>query len=105
MEDIIRLEITEMPWMCRVKLRSRVSNEKLQQWSIESVSGVVRRGRLSWCGYVERKEKNSSVSKCREIQVIGVRGRCRSKKTWIEGIKEDMKKLDIENSDSLDREE
>ena len=45
------------------------------------------------------------MSKCREIQVAGVRGRGKSKKTWIEGIKEDMKKLNLKNSDTLDREE
>ena len=52
---------------------------------------------------MERKEKSDWVSKCREIQVAGVRGRGRGKKTWMEGIKEDMKKLDLKNSDALDR--
>ena len=55
-EDIQRLEITERmmnKWMCGVKLSGRNANaELLSQFGIESVSDVVRRGRLRLFGCV-----------------------------------------------------
>jgi len=42
---------------------------------IEEVLDVVRRGRLRWFGHVERKEEDDWVSACKNIKVLGSRGR------------------------------
>jgi hypothetical protein len=51
--------------MCVVKLSDRKANvELLSRLGIESVSDVVRRGRLRWFGY---KEPDDWVSACRSV--------------------------------------
>ena len=53
-EDMQRLERIErimIRWMCGVKLSDRKANEELLiRLGIESISDVVRHGRLRWCG-------------------------------------------------------
>jgi len=57
-EDRRRLERSErmmVRWMCGVTLKDRVaSDELLSRLGIESITEVVRRGRLRWFGHVER---------------------------------------------------
>ena len=55
------------------------------------VADVVRRGRLRWFGHLERK----SVYDCRRLVVEGVRVRGRSRKTWEQCVKDDMKLLGL----------
>ena len=68
-EDMQRLERTErmmIRWMCGVRLSDKkASAELLSRLVIESVSVVVRRGRLRWFGHVERKQPDDWVSACR----------------------------------------
>ena len=60
-----------MRWMCGVQLKNRVKIEELWKClKIEDVSDVVRRGRLSWFGHVERKSVNDWVSSCRGFVVL-----------------------------------
>ena len=58
-EDMQRLERTErmmIRWMCGVRLSDKKAcAELLSRLDIESVSVVVRRGRLRWFEHVERK--------------------------------------------------
>ena len=46
-----------------------LGQEVLSRLGIESVSDVVRRGRLRWFGHVERKEPDDWVSACRSMVV------------------------------------
>ena len=68
-ENMQRLERTErmmIRWMCGVKLSDRkASAELLSRLDIESVSDVIRRGRLRWFGHVERKQPDDWVSACK----------------------------------------
>ena len=93
-EEMERLERTErmmVRWMCGVTLKDRNSSEELlSRLKIESVSDVVRRGRLRWFGHVERKQEDDWVSACRNLVVEGNRGRVRDKKTWMECVNDDM---------------
>ena len=62
--------------MCGVRLSDfirKASAELLSRLDIESVSVVVRRGRLRWFGHVERKQPDDWVSACRHIVVESVR--------------------------------
>ena len=78
-EDMQRLERTErmmIRWMCGVRVSDKkASAELLSRLDIESVSVVVRRGRLRWFGHVERKQTDDWVSACRHIEVENDRGR------------------------------
>ena len=108
-EDMQRLERTErmmIRWMCGVRLSDRkASAELLSRLDIESVSVVVRRGRLRWFGHVERKQSDDWVSACRHIVVESVKGRGRSRprKTRRECVEEDMSKLKLCVKDTQDR--
>src|SRR5580698_8112146 len=70
-------------WMCGVKLKDRRSNrELLDRLHVVEIGTVVSRGRLGWYDHVEGMPKEKWVSKCRELEVEGDKGRGRGKKTW-----------------------
>ena len=70
--------------MCGVNPSDRKANvELLSRLGIESISAIVRRGRLRWFGHVERKEPDDWVSACRSmvVECVKDRGRGRQSKT------------------------
>ena len=77
----------------------------LSRLDIESVSVVVKRGRLRWFGHVERKQPDYWVSACRNIVVESIKGRGRGtpRKTWRERVEENMSKLKLCVEDTHDR--
>ena len=110
-EDLRRLERTErmmIRWMCGVSLKDRItSGELLDRVGLVDVTEVVRRGRLRWFGHVERRGVGDWVSGCRSMEVEGCRGpfqsQGRSRKTWMDCVKADMKKLKLKVEDAQDR--
>ena len=106
-EDQQRLERTErmmIRLMCGVSMRDRISSEELRRrLGFDSVSIVVRRGRLRWFGHVERKTEDDWVKKCQGLEIEGRVGRGRGRKTWIECIRGDMKDLNLSMDDVVDR--
>ena len=106
-EDMRRLERAErmmVRWMCGVTVKARKhSEELLERLGIESIVEVVSRSRLRWFGHVERLNADNWVSACREIQVEGLRGRGRGRKTWNECVMEDMRRLRLKREVAQDR--
>jgi len=94
-DDMQRLERTErmmVRWMCGVSLKNRISSEELNgRLGVEGVADVVRRGRLRWFGHLERKGSDDWVSSCRSFQVSGAARKGRSRKTWGECVKQDLR--------------
>ena len=92
-DDLRSLERTErmmVRWMCGVPLKNRKHSEDLCiLLGIICVADVVRRGRLRWFGHLEHR----SVDDCRRLVVEGTRGRGRSRKTWEQCVRDDMKLL------------
>ena len=105
--DMRRLERAEnvmVRWMCDVSLKDRRKLVELRErLGIECVGEVVSRGRLRWYGHVERRDKVDWVSACRELEVEGMRGKGRGKKTWVECVKDDMRRLGLKKEDAQDR--
>ena len=62
---------------------------------MEVVTDVVRQGRLRWFGHLECKDNNDRVSSCRNFEVVGATCQGRSRKTWGECVKGDMKSLGL----------
>ena len=91
----------------RGTLRDRRSSvELLDLLSVVGVGDMVRRGRLRWFGHVERKMHASAddwVSKCRFLAVDGNRRAGRSRKTWGECVKDDMKQVGLMPEDVSNR--
>ena len=80
------------------------STEELLGWlGIDCVSEVVTRCRLRWFGHVERKSDFDCVKTCRDLQVEGVKGRGRARKTWNECVEEDMRSHGLRREMAQDR--
>jgi hypothetical protein len=107
LDDMQRLERTErmmVRWMCGVTLKDKMlSQQLLDRLGVVCVAERVRRGRLRWYGHVERKNAEDWVSKCRDLVVIGDRGRGRDRKTWMQCVEEDMRKLNVKKVDAQNR--
>ena len=106
-EDMQRLERTErmmVRWMCGVSLKHRLSSQELnRRLGVLAVTEVVRQGRLRWFGHLERKDGEEWVSACRSITVTGEKTRGRSRKTWEECVKNDLKQLGLKKEWAQDR--
>ena len=98
-DDLRSLERTErmmVRWICGVSLNDRRRSEDLcNLLGINCVADVVRRGRLRWFGHLERKGVDDWVSACRGLVEEGARGRGRSRKTWEQCVRDDMKLLGL----------
>ena len=111
-DDTRRLERTEMRmvrWMCGASLNpqregNRIPSEELRRrLGIECISDVMRRGRLSWFGHLERMNENSQVEKVRNMVVDGPFCRNAPRKTWNSVISDDLKKLKLNPRTAKDR--
>src|SRR5271163_1686418 len=106
-EDVQRLERTEkmmVRWMCGVTLKDRCRSDELRGWlGIETVTDVVRKGKLGWFGHLERKKEDDWVSSCRNMVVEGKVGRGRGKKKWREVVENDIKKWGLSEEMAKDR--
>ena len=95
---ICSLERTEwmmVRWMCGVSLKVRKRSVDLYSiLGIKSVADVVRCGSVRWFGHLEHRSVNYWVSTCRNVEMAGVKGR--SRKTWRECAKDDMRELGLQ---------
>ena len=64
---------------------------------------MVRLGRLRWFGHVERKQEDYWVFACRNLVVEGNRGRGRGKKSWMECVKDVMRRINLPKEKAQDR--
>ena len=65
LQSLERTERMMVRWMCGVSLKDRKCSVYLfSLLGIQSVTEVVRRGRLRWFGHVERKSGDDWVSTC-----------------------------------------
>ena len=107
MEDEMKIERNDrrmIRWICGVKLADKVKSDELRRrLRIEDIKSVLRRRRLRWFGHVQRKQDDEWVKKCMEFKVEGSRSRGRPKKSWMEVIGNDMKKLGLKKEDALQR--
>ena len=81
-------------WMCGVPLKDRKQSDVLYSLlGIQSVTEVVRHGRLRWFGHLERKSGVDWMLACRNVEVVGEK--CRGRETWREFLNDDMKLLGL----------
>ena len=106
-EDMQRLERAEksmVRWMCGVSLKNGCKSEDLlQRLGVESITSVMRRGRLRWYGHVERKPSKDWTSKCRYVEVEGKCGKGRRKMTFEARVKQDMDLFGLTKEMAQDR--
>src|SRR5437867_374666 len=100
----MRTENSMVRWMSGVTLKDRRTSEELKQGlGIESVDRVVSRGRLRWFGHVERKNADDWWSECRDLEVMDGIRKGRGKKTWIECVTTDVKKIELKKEAAQNR--
>ena len=101
MQRLERVEKMMIRWMCGVTLKDRKASEELRQrLGIIGVCDRVREGRLRWFGHVERKDRGDWVSACRDMTVVGERGKGRGRKIWKECIADDMRRMKLRKEDA-----
>ena len=83
-----------------MNVRVRISCKVL---GIESITSVMRRGRLRWYGHVERKPSKEWSSKCRYVEVEGKCGKGRRKMTFEARVKQDMDLFGLTKEMAQDR--
>ena len=87
---IQRCDRSMIRWMCNVKWSDQVSSVTLlEKLMIPSITSVLSQRRLRWYGHVERSE--GPINSALNMEVLGVRGRGRPKKTWLETVKTDIR--------------
>ncbi len=109
-EHVQKVGVTEMRmlrWMCGNTLRDRIRNEVIRQKvGVADIASKLRENRLRWFGHVRRRPQGAPVRRVEEWdQGDFKRGRGRPKMTWWEGVRKDLKQLDLQESEALDRRE
>ena len=70
---------------------------------VETITTVIRSGRLRWYGHVIKKSDEDWVKKCMEYRVEGRRPVERPRWTWLESVDADMAKLEIDRNNFMKR--
>ena len=90
--------------MCHITLRDRKSSEELRdRLGITNIVDMLCQKRLRWYGHVERMDEENPVSRCRVIEVGGVRGKGRPCKTWNQLVSDDLRRLGLRSDFAQDR--
>ena len=92
-------------WMCGNTLRDRIRNEVIRKkLSVANIVDILKENRLQWFGHVRRRSQGDPVRKVEEWDQRELkRGRGRPKMTWLEGVRKDMKQLDLYENEVFDR--
>src|SRR5688572_9559886 len=100
-EDERKLLAIEMNWLRRIKRRSkrdRIKNEvtRKELGQEETVIDRIRKKRLTWLGHVMRMDNNRLPSMALYGYVEGTRSRGRQQKTWMDNIREDLQRMEMD---------
>ncbi|KAL6572440.1 hypothetical protein OROMI_013398 [Orobanche minor] len=98
-------EMRMLRWMCGHTKKDRLRNEVIRdKVRVASIEDKMMENRLRWFGHVRRRPVDAPV---RRLESWGtsniVKGRGRSKKTWIKLIENDMRFLGIGESMAMER--
>lgn len=94
--------VTMIHWICDVRNKDRIdSNTLAKKLKINSIAEALRGRRLRWYDHVQRND--GWLRRCTEIVVDGRRGRGRSRRTWSDCTKEDLRCRRLEGTNVEDR--
>ena len=102
-----RISATEMRMMRYIhdiKWEDHVTNDSVQEIAkLEKIAIGMRRRRLQWYGHVRRRDREEDIRSVIEMRVQGKRKRGRPKQRWSDTISEDMRRWDLHEDDTEDR--
>ena len=104
-EELIRsCDRRFLRYIAGVRLSDRIPSEEIGRWcGLEQLDIEIRRRRLRWFGHVKRRDGGDCLGDVLRVEVPGSRPRGRPKKSWMDNVKEDMRKLNLREDDALDR--
>ena len=88
---------------CFLEKDRRTSEELRRLVRVQSITTVIRIGRLRWYGHAMRKCDDKWMKKCMEYIVEGRRPVGRPRRTWLESVEADMAELEIDREEVHDR--
>ena len=102
-----KVETTETRLLRRtagVTLRDRKRNSAIrEQFGVTPINLKMRESRMRWWGHVMRREENHLCRRVGRKTVVGRRKVGRPKKTLLNTYRDDMKALDLNTEDIMDR--
>ena len=82
----------------------RTPSEEIGRWCwLEQLNIEIRKGRLRWLGHVKKREVGDCLGDVLQIEVPGNRPRGRPKKSWMDNLKEYLRKLNLREDDAYNR--
>ncbi|KAI0524286.1 hypothetical protein KFK09_003652 [Dendrobium nobile] len=84
-------------WMSGFTHRDRIQNEHIREKvGVAPVKDKIRENRLRWLGHIKRRPSDDPVRRVDILYLTYVKkGRGRSKKTWLDNIRNDISLLDL----------
>ena len=90
-------------WMSGVIKLDRIRNERIRGTTkVGEISKKVQESRLKWYGHVLRREEEYVGKRVMVMDVAGKR-RGRSKRRWLDNIKNDLLKRELSGEEVQDR--
>ena len=90
-------------WYC-VTRKDKIRNEHIRSTvKVERLRMKMREGRLRWYGYVMRSDQEYVGKKMMEMELPGKRRRGRTKRRFLDVVKEDMEEVGAKEMDIEDR--
>lgn len=77
--------------------RQRTNMELKELFGDENIIGAIKSARLRWAGHMIRMDDSRVAKKVFLQNVEGVRAKGRPRKRWIDGVEEDLEKLQVVN--------
>ena len=106
-EDLKRMTTADMRMvrlMAGVRMKDRRRNDDvLAMMSLDSVADCLEKERLRWYGHVMRRDEEMEVKRILKMEIEGDKKKGRPMKTWMQAVKETMKKRRINDNDWEDR--
>ena len=105
--QVMDLEVAEMKmlrWSMGWTRKDRVRNTKIRNLArVEKMSVKTKQSRLRWFGHVKRRDESYVGKRVLNLEIEGRRRRGRPKGRWMDLVKTDMRELELEEDDALDR--
>ena len=101
-----KMEVTELKmvrWVLGVTRKDKIRNKYMRGTAkIAKLRDKLRNARLRWYGQVKRREEDYVGKRMMEMAVPGIRKRGRTKRRWMDLVKEDMKRVGAREGDEID---
>ena len=106
-KQVEEMEVAEMKMLrftMGVTRKDKIRNEHIRSTvKVERLGMKMREGRLRWYGHVMRRDQEYVGRKMMEMELPGKRRRGRSKRIFLDVVKEDMKEVGAKEMDIEDR--